>query len=162
MKSLLIAAALALGVAPLAAQAGWFSSKPKTGHWSFTVIAKNNGVCARDVSVSWPGMSVLDRFTPVPALVCNRWGHVILSEIPLIDSALSVTWTDTTFVKRSVTMSVKELVKDKTLYGGGLIVQLDDSNLELLVAEPDKSKSKNDTVWPNKPPVVVYKFEPSE
>jgi len=120
--------------------------------WRFEMHATpHHGVS--DLSYQWPGMAVLSYFGNSPRQLCGAVGSAASIDLILVDAPLVIVWSDEQKVKHVVRLNLKRLVGHKTLYGGTLTLEFNDSNVNVYLSEPDKSKEG--PRWPRKAPVLL-------
>jgi hypothetical protein len=69
---------------------------------------------------------------------------------------MQITWADSTGRAHGVALDLVALLRGRIVYGGTLSIELINNRVEVWLAEPDKSKHPEATVWPDKPAVLVY------
>jgi hypothetical protein len=103
--------------------------------WGITFVTQTAGDCVTDMTFDWPNSGIRSN-QPRGWTVCKTFGGASFTDTPLPASDLTVNWVDYSGTRHTVQLPIKELVGNKILYGGKLIIQFRNESLAVLVSEP--------------------------
>lgn len=128
--------------------------------WSITITNEADGTCVRNARIKWADTGPLKHWGERAIKICGKkWGPTIISDIPVPNDKMQISWEDDLNVKHVEVIDTKAALDGKTIYGGGLYISFNKDAVELRLAEPDKSVNPHGTTWPHKKAITIYKSD---
>jgi hypothetical protein len=112
--------------------------------WTFEVTTPMNQ-CISEFQYQWPGLGQISRLGEGARQKCKGQFSFTGTNLAVPGEPLNIQWRDGQGVRHAVSFPVKELLGNRTVYGGSLIVELTGSQVNLYVKT--KHKSADGTSW---------------
>lgn len=139
-KHFILAALCVLGLSSSTANA-WWPFTQAIDSLSLTIFSKSLEGCVHDLSISWATEGTLKRWGERHIKLCNtEFGPTLISNSELPTNPLVVTWLDEQNQKHTVEIDTQAALAGHELYGGSLTIRISSRNIELRLAERNRTK----------------------